>query len=369
MKKIACKNSDGYILIALLIIGVLVCTIALITFTSMRNSLKSAGSKRVNTCAFNIAEAGKEHALAQLRGKIVVPIADSSIGILNNVQFGKETCLGAYTVRCSSNTAKNKLWLRSQGGAGNQSVKIEVVCNRYSIISKLAFKPEGAVNARAVVQTTGNITIDGRDWDSSGSATVGNGVYGVSTCRTFENDKGASSVGGNGNAPPAKGEAANSVKQFADSVNFPKTPEEVLGVAPGFLDPYIVNTLPPLPFHGIVYLNTSANISFNSNNLAGSSGILIVHDSSNHSGTGTGTMDGVHGDFKGIIIADRFNQLNSNGNMYGAIVALSQISLKDIFGNGTPKVRYSSQVLQNLLNYVDQTTLKYYIDVDSWKEL
>jgi len=116
-------------------------------------------------------------------------------------------------------------------------------------------------------------------------------------------------------------------------------------------------------------LNTSGNVSFAKNDLSGSSGILIVHDSSNHSGTGTATMDGVHGDFKGIIISDRINQLNSNGDIYGAIVALSQLTFKDIFGNGNPNVRYSSRVLQNLLNYVDQNSLTYSVDVISWKEL
>jgi hypothetical protein len=369
MNKNIGKNNGGYILFALIIVGVLVCTVALITYSSMRSSLKNAGNKRVNTCAFNIAEAGKEHALAKLRSKAVMPVADSAVRILNSVQFGKESCQGTYSVQCSSNTALSRLWLRSQGMSGNQSVAIQVECSRYNLFSKLTFTPVAAVSARSAVQTLGSITIDGMDWDSTGSSTKGNGVFGISTCRTFENDKGSSSVGGNGNAPPKKGEAANSVQEHADSINFPKTPETVLGVPQGFLDPYIVTSLPSMPFHGIVYLNTSGSVSFTSNSLNGSSGILIVHDSSNHNGTGTGTMDGVHGDFKGIIIADRINQLNSNGTVYGAIVALSEITLKDIFGNGSPKIRYSSQVLQNLMNYVDKTKLKYYIDVESWKEL
>jgi hypothetical protein len=368
MEKIPFKNSPGYILFILVIIGVLVSLVAVATFSSMRNSLKTAGAKRTNVCAFNIAEAGKEHGLAQLRGKLANPIANSSIHLLDSVRFGKETCTGTYTVRCSSNTAKDTLWVRSHGIAGNQSVTIQVACYRYTVLSKLAFKPAAAVSARSVIQTTGNITIDGRNWDSTGADTIGTGVYGVSTCRTFDNG-GNASIGGNGIEPPKKGEAVGSVRQFADSVNFPKTPEEALGVPQGFLDPYIVNSLPSMPFHGIVYLNTSGNVAFTANDLSGSSGILIVHDSSNHSGTGTATMDGVHGDFKGIIIADKIDKLNSNGAVYGAIVALSQIALKDIFGNGTPVVRYSSRVLQNLLNYVDQNSLTYYVDAISWKEL
>ncbi len=372
MKNGIVKSSGGYILFALLIIGVLVCTIAVVTFSSMRNSLKSAGTKRTNSCAFNIAEAGKEHGLAQLRAKLASPAPNTLTEILQNVSFGKETCMGTYSVRCSSNAALNKVWLRSLGIAGNQSVTIQVTCQRYSLLEKMSFVPKAAISARAEVQTTGNIIIDGRDWDSAGAGIEGGGVYGVSTCRSFTTDMGGSSIGGNGNPPPGppdKGAAPGAVQQFADSTSYPRTPEEVLGVAPGFLDPYIVNTLPAFPFHGIVYLNTAASISFNSTDLAGSSGILIVHDSSNHSGTGTGTMDGVHGDFKGIIIADRINQLNSNGVLYGAIVALSQITLKDVFGNGNPDVRYSSEVLKNLINYVDKNSLKYYIDVISWKEL
>jgi Tfp pilus assembly protein PilX len=368
MKKLINSKRGGYILFALLIVGVLICTIAVATFYSMRNSLKTAGVKRTNTCAFNIAEAGKEHALAQLRGKYVVPKADTGFTILNNVEFGKETCKGTYTVRCSSNTTIDTVWLRSQATVGSESVTIVVVCWRYTVISKLAFTPKAAVTSRADVETQGDITIDGRDWDSTGADTIGSGVYGVSTCRTFTNKN--ANVGGNGIEPPNKGEAAGSVQQYnPDSASYPTTPEEVLGVPQGFLDPYIVTSLPAMPFHGIVYLNTSGNVDFTSNALAGSSGILIVHDSSNHSGTGTATMDGVHGDFKGIIITDRINQLNSNGTLYGAIVTLSQLPTKNIFGNGNPFVRYSSQVLLNLLNYVDKNSLTYYVDVISWKEL
>jgi hypothetical protein len=67
-----------------------------------------------------------------------------------------------------------------------------------------------------------------------------------------------------------------------------------------------------MPFHGIVYLNTAGSVSFTGNGLSGSSGILVVHDSSNHDGTGTAAMDIVHGDFKGIIIADKINKCPNN---------------------------------------------------------
>jgi hypothetical protein len=80
-------------------------------------------------------------------------------------------------------------------------------------------------------------------------------------------------------------------------------------------------------------------------------------------------MREVHGDFKGIIIADKIDHLNSNEYVYGAIVALSEYTSSNIFGNGNPYVRYCSQVLQNLFNYVEESKIKYYVDEISWKEL
>ncbi len=360
------KQNGGYILFTLLIIGACVSLMAISVLLYLQSSIKYAGSRKIVGCAFNIAEAGKEHALGQLRRNLAVPKANTSIIIFNAAAFGKETCLGAYTVRCSSNTAIDTLWLRSTGTAGNQSVTLEVVCRRYTVLSNITFTPAAAVTARASVSTLGNITIDGRDWDSTGATTVGNGVYGISTCRVFS-DGGSSSVGGKGNAPPKKGAADSSVKQYADSINFPCTPEQVLGFQQGALDQYIVTALPSMPFHGIVYLNTTGSVSFTGNGLNGSSGILIVHDSSNHIGTGTAAMDIVHGDFKGIIIADKINKLNSNDNIYGAFVVLSKNAGDNLFGNGTVTIRYSSQILNNLSNYT--TGLVYSIDVLSWREL
>jgi hypothetical protein len=368
MEKCTDRNREGYILFVMLIVGAIVFAIALVTYSSLRASLRNAGTRRTDVCAFTIAEAGKEHGIAQLRAKLARPIANGSATILDSVHFGRAECRGEYSVRCSSNAGRDTVWLRSRGSAGGKSAAIGVVCLRYSIFSKLAFTPTAAISSRSAVETFGNITIDGRDWDSTGSRVIGPGLYGVSTCRTFR-DQGSASVGGNGNPPVNNGQAAGSVNQLADSTNFPKTPEAVLGVSKGFLDPYIVTSLPTPPFHGIVYLNTNREISFTAYDLAGSSGILIVHDSSNHSGTGTATMREVHGDFKGIIIADKIDHLNSNEYVYGAIVALSEYTSSNIFGNGNPYVRYCSQVLQNLFNYVEESKIKYYVDEISWKEL
>jgi type II secretory pathway pseudopilin PulG len=360
------NENGGYILFTLLIVGACISLMAVAMLFSMQSSLKTVGTKRTNECAFNIAEAGKENALAQLRRSLVTPLANKSITIFNTTAFGKETCKGAYTVKCSSNTAIDTLWLRSTSNVGNQSVSLEVVCHRYTILSNLTFPARAAVTARSSVSTSGNMTIDGRDWDSTGASVVGSGVFGISTCRTFS-EGGSSAVGGKGAAPPNKGSAAGSVQQYADSTNFPRTPEEVLGLQPGALNQYVVNTLPPMPFRGIVYLNTNGSVSLTGNGLSGSSGILIVHDSSNHSGTGTAAMDIVHGNFKGIIIADKINKLNSNDNILGAIVVLSSNAGDNLFGNGTVNIRYSSQVLNNLSKYT--TGLSYSIDVISWREL
>lgn len=199
--------------------------------------------------------------------------------------------------------------------------------------------PPAAVAIAGVAQTTGNITVDGRDHNASGTLTGAPGIYGISTSSPSFVQSGSSDVGGNG-IPPAN--PANPVTIQVNAPLLPTTPEGILGLSPGSLDQYKTTTPPSSSFSGVVYLTTS----WVSANLDGSTGILIVHNS-----TGTTELKNVQGTFKGLIITDDMVHINANAMVIGAVYGLKSGGVT--IGNGNADVLYSSSVLAGLplVNY------------------
>ena len=355
-RKPALKTSrNGYILFSLLIIGTLVGCIAMSVLLGLKGSLKNAGVQRIQGNAFNIAEAGKEHALSLLRLNSAALTPNQDSDILTNIAFD----IGSYTVRCITNATMDTIVLRSKGIAGARTATVEVKCLRSTILAKMSYTFPAAVVAKSNVATSGNITIDGNDWDSTNSSIIGTGIYAISTCGSVSQG-GSSNLYGRGytSGTPPLNEVVN---DSADSSGYPTTPEEVLGVSLGSLDSFKTSSLPSTPFHGIVYVDWpgSGEEKFDLN---GSSGIFIFHNS-----TYSAILKPLHGDFKGIIICDQIRNLNSNGTILGAIVTLSSTA-SHTFGNGTPYVRYSSQVLNNLDKYINNVAPSS-VDVISWREI
>lgn len=256
----------------------------------------------------------------------------------------------------------------------------------------IAYNARAAVAARSSISTSGSIEIDGRDWNSTGTAVVGSGTYGMSSTSTITNG-GNSKVGGNGVAPakPVPAVAKQASATWADGINndgdgstdeeaydgidndgdgktdedttgYPAGPDVALGLA--------VGTLKARAIAQGTYFTTSAAfqsaITANGGIVPGGKIIfldfqtygapaslgsafndppsIIVH----HRSTNDASMKNVHGFFKGLIIADVIDKVNANANILGGFLLFGTTGGATTFGNGNARICYSSNVLSNL---------------------
>ncbi len=267
--------------------------------------------------AFYLAEAGLDQKLQELRSVNTSNISSTS--------FGE----GSYSVTYDATTKQ----IRSTGTVNGIS-KTAV-----SVVSKTSPPGvNGAITSAGNISFSGNIRVDGRDYNSSGSLTGASGTYGASAGGTVT-QSGSSTIGGNGIAPASPANPAT-IQQNASGNTF-TTPEQLLGVAAGSLDQYKTSSLPSLPMSGIVYYTGDSWIApdFGSSS-SPSTGILIVHNAS-----ATALLQNLHGTFKGIIIADNLVHINGTAEIIGGVIAKTSTGTT---GDGTADVKYSSEVLKNL---------------------
>lgn len=220
----------------------------------------------------------------------------------------------------------------------------------------------GAVTVNSSVTTSGNIVIDGREYDQNGNLTGDPGVVGISAAGIVT-QSGSSLIGGAGIAPSSPALAGS----LEESVNpFPSTaPWDILGVSEAWFNANIPvqTTPPPENFSGIYYYEPPGSGIWNSVELGNSSGILIVHNSTN-----TATMKNIHGTFKGLIISDQVVHVNGEAEIYGALVTTNAVG--NALGNGDCLIGYSSEILNNLGVLLGGQTSgwKKVIEAGSWKE-
>ena len=242
------------------------------------------------------------------------------------------------------------------------------------VVSTSAFGM-AAIVSRDQVDFGGNITVDGRDWDINGTAVVGTGVDGVVSGSSVSVG-GSSGIGGNGVAPPGSGAIPGSTEAnhnwATDGIDndrdgtpdqpgetFPSDPDQALGLPGGTLKTAAQSTGTyftsqaafnaalaanggGMPSGKIVYCDFSPSPPFeigNSMNTAPS--ILVVHNA-----TATAVAKNVHGQFKGLMMADKIEHINSGSRILGMIQAWGQAG--NLFGNGNSDVQFSSAVLANL---------------------
>jgi len=235
----------------------------------------------------------------------------------------------------------------------------------YYPYAPLTAKGIGAIVANAQVDLSGNITVDGNDWDITGSKTVGPGVHAVVSDENITIG-GASASGGNGTAPPKSGEGANSLDpSHVFTGGFPTGPDEAMEGKAG--------TLKAIALASNTYFKTqdsyNAYISANGGNMPGGKVIYVETDSTSppfelgntmntepsvlvvHSSTSDTLMKNVHGQFKGVIFADAIDHINSGTDILGMMMAFSNSKIGNDFGNGNSTVKFSSAVLRNLPSF------------------
>lgn len=341
-----CSENSGSALIFVVMLAFIGSLVFGAASLSNRYTLKKSRDRKQNVDALSIAEAGKESALAKLRNKDINPPPNTKTVVYSNHPFGN----GSFSVSCSTNTACDTILIESSGTAGENTVKLEIVAIPRTWI-------KGAVTARTDVSTLGTIRIDGRNYDTTGGifgTLLGTGgILGIAAGGSVSIGA-ASSVGGNYTAPQSAPIVKETIVANFDTTGYPETPEEVLGLPPGALDPYKCSTCPPASYVGIVYTETPCDFA---------GGIYILHNSA-----GNASLGNYHGHFKGLIIADEVQHFNSASSVLGAVFMLGKTAGGNCFGNGTARIHYSSNMLNKIFQSLP-TTARKDVDVASWREV
>jgi hypothetical protein len=233
----------------------------------------------------------------------------------------------------------------------------------------------GGVTSKDPISLLGNIDVDARDYDMAGTTIVGPGIDGIWSGGAVS-VSGAAGVGGNGLAPPASGAAPGTVEANhdwgADGVDndrdgvvdqpgetFPADPDQALGFPNGTLKAaaqemgtYFSSQAAytaalaanggSMPGGKIVFCEFSPSPPFEmGSTMNATPSILIVHNAA-----GNAVASNVHGNFKGLFMADKVDKINAGTNIVGMVFAWGQFG--NAFGAGNSQIRYSSAVLAGL---------------------
>lgn len=155
------NNQNGSALITVLVIGIVGIILSSIMFKSTKNTINKTADRRIDVTLLNIAEAGKEHALASLKSGQISLTPNSRVQVVQNSNFNG----GAYTVSCSTISALDTLWLFSVASYRNKLKSIETV---YAV--SWAFSPDDAFNK--AIAAGGSISWSGSGWLNAGVGVV-----------------------------------------------------------------------------------------------------------------------------------------------------------------------------------------------------
>lgn len=238
----------------------------------------------------------------------------------------------------------------------------------------IAYSGRGAITANGPVTTTGNITVDGRDWNGTGTAIVGPGPYGISTTQLITNS-GSSSVGGRGLAPARPPPAGSQEQNASWGSGYPSGPDVMLGMASGSLkslaqaqgtyfttqnalEAYVAANGGNVPGGAIVFADFATWDPVNLGGALNTTSSIIVH----HTSTGMAQMKNLHGFFKGLVLCDFVQHLNGDFLLLGGLMSFGDQAFGNAFGNGNAVVKYSTQALSQLPAATTVTTMK----IRSW---
>ncbi len=232
-----------------------------------------------------------------------------------------------------------------------------------------------AVVSQDPMDFKGNINVDGRDWDITGTSIVSGGVDGVVSGGAVT-VTGSAGVGGNGIAPPVSGAAPGSVDANhnwgTDGLDndregtvdqpgetYPADPDQALGLPTGTLkanaqaagtyystqaaySAAIAANGGPALSGAIIYCDFIPSPPFElGTGLNATPSILVVHND-----TSTAVAKNVHGDFKGLFLADKVDLINAGTKIVGMVQSWGTFG--NAFGAGNSDILFSSACLANL---------------------
>lgn len=378
----------GFALIAVLVVMVV---LGLIGGAAVK---LTAGDQRVTRLfadanqADAAAAAGLEHAVSVFQSGGAFPVTAS----INGYDYTVVQAVDSFDY--NGDSVADTVYLANDGTL-NEDGDGEIVHVLESTATKGSFKAvqrlriarrtlrvgaPGALTASSSITLSGNITVDGRNYNASGttvldpSSTANTGACSenkaaVTLADSTESVTRQGSVNLAGNSTFASSSPPYVTKQ--DSIDY-ITPEDVLGMEPGDLDAVIQSadtyTAPTDSLIGLVYVDGDYGAGAAGGNELNGTGILIVHnplynplehdpnspyyDSAKASDpayapANLGNING--GSFHGLVIADKIDRINGNINITGGVISLSEIDVT-LVGNGTATVKYSCSALQQAGN-------------------
>ncbi|MGH7565548.1 MAG: hypothetical protein ACREK2_01840 [Gemmatimonadota bacterium] len=396
------RDRRGFALIAVLVVMVV---LGLIGGASLK---LTAGDQKVTRLfsdanqADAAATAGIEHAVAVFQADGAFPVDATINGYSYNVTRVADT------FDYSGDAVADTVYLQSDGTL-SEDTSGEIVWVLTSTATKGAFKgvqqlriarrtltvgAPGALTASSSITLSGNITVDGRNHNASGSTALDPSST-ANTGACSEN-KAAVTLADSTEAVTAQGSVnmdgndvyASSSPPYVtdvDSIDF-ITPEDVLGLNAGDLDPLIQDAdsyvAPTDSIIGMVYVDGDYGAGAAGGNELNGTGILIVHNplynplehditsafydaakasDPAYAPANLGNING--GSFHGLVIADKIDRINGNIDITGAVISLSEIDVT-LIGNGTAEIKYSCSALQqaSIASTVPPTRLSWSAD-------
>ncbi|MGH7557954.1 MAG: hypothetical protein ACREMD_09330 [Gemmatimonadota bacterium] len=377
------RSRSGFVLPAVLVIlialGLIGGASALLTSTEVR----VAGLTGLGHRASAAAAAGIEHAVAHFGAEGDAagwPVQGEIDGFDYSVTIGPDSFDfgdGRVPVSWSADAGTNgngegqPVWVlvsRAERGAYRASQTLRLTAGGLEIRTDAAITASGSFRLRGNVTVSGvNVDEDGQPVDPDDDATSGacqeNKAAFVAEDGDSVDPQGSVDLDGNpayaGNDPPYV---------VGDLEAGPVTPEEVLGLPDGWLDPYQTTPAefaadPIVPLADIVYVTGDFGTGGGSGPKLNGSGILIVHnplfdprehdpqhplydpakvaDPSYRPAT-LGNVTG--GTFHGLIIADRMDKLTGQAEVYGSVVTLSRTHESSMAGKAL--IQYSCAAVQ-----------------------
>ncbi len=244
---------------------------------------------------------------------------------------------------------------------------------------------KAAISTNNDVETSGTLTVDGRDHDINGNLIAGQGTLGIWSTQDI-NQTGNSKIGGTSSGTdyvPAKPANSNIVKEEQPYAGgYPNTPDSVLG---GSAKGFPAGTLKSLaqsrvnggqyttnpsfltyPLKGVTYVELPSGGIWSPSNIEGT-GILVIHNNTLNAVIKNENL----GTFKGIIIADDIIHLHTT--VIGAIISITPSpSSGNTIGNGSGQVLFSRQAIADgigeVVKKINYGFAEYRMGIISWYE-
>lgn len=343
------RNEKGFALVLAMMMVVVFTLVGLAAMNSAIFEVRLAGNDLLKKQALWNAESG----LAVFSGKIkhggIVDNSNVNWSFTLNESagdgFGSYSACGSYSIKDGNivQLGGSPVFRVVSTGTKNESTQVVEA----TMVRKLASpKTWSAITANGSVNTIGNFTADGRDWDENGVVPLlnGQGAPGISTKATISLG-GSSSVGGTVGgvdyAPPSKGLGNPGVAVENPNQSLMSSPDDALGLAEGTLKGiaqskgtyFPIGSTVPSPISGVTYIEGDfATVD--------GEGVLVV----------TGTLGNFHGNFKGIVIANCVDKINGNSGIVGTLITMSSAST-DVL-NGTADIKFSRARIKKSLDSV-----------------